>query len=354
MSHHKPSIKVIDLFCGIGGLTHGLQLEGFDVVAGIDNDATCKFGYEVNNRARFITNDIEEVSVSEIRELFGGADIRILVGCAPCQPYSGLNRKGPSEQKMAPLRKFGEYVEALKPDIVSMENVRGLARPGKYPVFAEFLTVLERNGYHVSYQVVDASDYGVPQKRHRLVLLASIHGNIRLIAPTHAGKKVTVRDAIGGLEPIEDGEASPSDPFHRAVKMNKLNKRRIRATPHNGGDSTAWDESILPDCYKRPSGLSYRATVYGRMRWDDPAPTMTTKCTGFGNGRFGHPEQDRAITLREAAAFQTFPADYQFSDLSREVPVSVVAKFIGNAVPVRLGRVIGQSINSHLESLKLA
>lgn len=348
MNKRKQIIKVVDLFCGIGGLTHGLQLEGFNVVAGIDSDTTCKFGYEANNRARFVANDIANVSTAEIADMFKGADIKVLVGCAPCQPYSGLNRKGPTEEKMSPLKKFGQYVAELKPEIVSMENVRGLAKENKYPVFREFLQTLKDNGYQYEYVIVDTSDYGIPQKRHRLVLLASRLGPISLIAPTHREAKVTVRDAISDLPPVEDGVANTFDPLHRAVKMNDLNKRRIRATPANGGDASSWDRSLLPACYLKESGKSYMHTVYGRMRWDEPAPTMTTNCTGFGNGRFGHPEQHRAITLREAARIQTFPDTYKFTENSEKVPTTHIAKFIGNAVPVDLGRVIGRSIDQHL------
>jgi DNA (cytosine-5)-methyltransferase 1 len=348
MVRSTQTVKVVDLFCGIGGLTKGLKNEGFEVVAGIDNDLTPQYGYEASNGARFIGKDIMDVSVDEIRDLFVGADIKVLVGCAPCQPYSGLNRKGPNELKMTPLRKFGEYIAAIRPEIVSMENVRGLTYEHKYPVFTEFLEILSENGYEYEYKVIDASEYGVPQKRNRLVLLASRLGKISLIPPTHLNSKVTVRDVIGNLAPIRDGEDNPNDKLHRAVKMNPLNKQRIVATPHDGGDSKSWDDSLLPECYKRPSGTSYRSTVYGRMRWDEPAPTMTTNCVGFGNGRFGHPEQDRAISLREAAIIQTFPQDYVFCDPAKPVQMSVVAKFIGNAVPVALGQVIGKSIRAHL------
>lgn len=351
MKKNKQSIKVIDLFCGIGGLTHGLQLEGFNVVAGIDNDVTCKFGYETNNNSRFVANDIANVSSAEISKMFGKADIKVLVGCAPCQPYSGLNRKGPTEEKMSPLKKFGEYVAELKPEIVSMENVRGLAKENKYPVFKAFLKTLKENGYEYEYVIVDTSEYGIPQKRNRLVLLASRLGPISLIAPTHKNKKVTVRDAIADLPPIEDGEISTSDPLHRAVKMNDLNKKRIIATPADGGDASAWDRSLLPACFLKESGKSYMHTVYGRMRWDEPSPTMTTNCTGLGNGRFGHPVQHRAISLREAARFQTFPDTYKFTDGDDKTPTTHIAKFIGNAVPVGLGQVIGRSISQHLQAV---
>lgn len=343
---HKA--KVIDLFCGIGGMTHGFETEGFNVVAGIDFDETCRFGYEHNNKAKFIHNNISKVQGNDLLELFGDAPLKILIGCAPCQPYSGLNKKKGKGRDKTPLEKFADLVVSTKPDIVSMENVRGLANKNKYPEFKNFLSVLEKNGYKVSFKVVDASDYGVPQKRHRLVLLASRFGKISLILPTHKDKKITVRETIGGLEPIKDGEISSTDRLHRARKLNSINKKRISSTPKDGGSAKSWEMDLLPDCYKKDSGKTYRNTVYGRMKWDEPAPTMTTQCIGLGNGRFGHPEQDRAISLREAALFQTFPLDYEFVPKDSEVIVKNVAKFIGNAVPVRLGSIIASSIRKHL------
>ncbi|HYH75803.1 MAG TPA: DNA cytosine methyltransferase [Candidatus Saccharimonadales bacterium] len=339
--------KVIDLFCGIGGLTHGLKNVGFDVVAGIDNDKTCEYGYEASNGADFIAKDIADVHASELEKLYKGAKYKVLIGCAPCQPYSKLNRRSYTKEKQTPIEKFAELVEQLKPDIVSMENVRGLANKEKYPIFGKFLNTLEKNGYKYSYQVINTSDYGVPQSRNRLVLLASRHGDIALIEKTHKEHKVTVKDVISNLQPLKDGEASDSDPLHRARKLSPLNKTRISLTPKDGGDQRSWPEELLLECHKKPSGKSF-TSVYGRMRWDQPSPTMTTQCTGIGNGRFGHPEQDRAITLREAALFQTFPTDYKFYDPKKDVPMGQVAKFIGNAVPVRLGEVIGESIRNHL------
>ena len=340
--------KVIDLFCGIGGMTYGFEKEGFNVVAGIDIDDTCTYGYEHNNKARFIHKNISQVKSNELLELFEGAPLKVLIGCAPCQPYSKLNKKKGKGRDKTPLEKFADLVETAEPDIVSMENVRGLANKKKYPEFNNFLTILEKNGYNVSYQVINASDYGVPQRRHRLVLLASKLGKISLIPFTHSNKKITVRQTIGNLETINDGETSLTDRLHKARKLNTINKKRIESTPKNGGNSNAWHKSLLPDCYKKDSGKTYRNNVYGRMKWDEPAPTMTTQCVGLGNGRFGHPEQNRAITLREAALFQTFPMDYQFVPENSEVIVGNVAKFIGNAVPVRLGSIIARSIKIHI------
>lgn len=344
-------IKVIDLFCGIGGLSHGLLKEGLDVVAGIDNDDACRYGYEYNNRAVFIGKDILDVTGKDIDKLFGTKEetIRVLAGCAPCQPFSKLNLKEVTKKQLQPLEKFAQLIEETKPDIVSMENVSGLANIEKNPIFKTFLDALEKNKYKYKYEIVDVSEYGVPQKRKRLVLLASRFGEISLIKRTHKNNKVTVRDVIKDLEPLKHGEVSKNDPLHRARKLSPLNLRRIQATPHNGGNADSWSEDLILDCHKKESGKTYISTVYGRMRWDEPSPTMTTQCTGLGNGRYGHPEQDRAITLREAALFQTFPKKYRFTPPEEGVIMKDVARFIGNAVPVRLGSVIGKSIKEHLK-----
>lgn len=343
-------IKVIDLFCGIGGLTHGLIKEGLDVVAGIDNDSSCKFGYEYNNKAQFIDIDILEVTADRINQLFGleKGTIRVLAGCAPCQPFSKLNLNAITEKQLEPLGKFAQLIAETQPDIVSMENVSDLAIENKYPAFENFLKVLANNNYHYKYEVVDVSEFGVPQKRRRLVLLASKFGEIQLIKRTHKDKRVTVRDVIKHLEPIENGEVSKRDPLHRSRKLAPINLKRIKATPHDGGSSNSWSKDLILDCHKKKSGKTYRHTVYGRMSWDQPAPTMTTQCVGLGNGRYGHPTQNRAISLREAAIFQTFPKGYQFLPSSEPIVINKVAKFIGNAVPVRLGSVIGKSIKEHL------
>lgn len=355
MSKHKA--QVIDLFCGIGGMTHGFVLEEFNVLAGIDIDESCRYGYEKNNNAQFINKDINEVSSSELESLYEKDSIKVLIGCAPCQPFSTLNVKRDkyinSEriEKWGPLRKFAHLVEEIKPEIVSMENVKDLANPEKYPIFQDFLKTLERNNYFISYKVVDCSRYGIPQRRKRLVLLASRLGPIQMIPETHTNQNFkTVREAIGHLSPVEDGEVPKTDYLHRTRKLNEINKRRIIATPHDGGSAKDWDESLVLDCHKKASGSTYKCSVYGRMKWDEPATTMTTQCIGLGNGRFGHPEQDRAITLREAAIFQTFPEYYQFVQDPSNARVNKLALHIGNAVPVELGKVIAKSISVHLES----
>lgn len=342
-------IRVIDLFSGIGGLTHGFKAAGLNVVAGIDNDETCKYGYETSNKTRFIFKDIKNVSAKEINSLYGDAEIKVLAGCAPCQPYSRLNQHGVTDQKMAPLKKFASLIKEVRPEIVSMENVSGLMDTTKYPVFANFISVLKKLGYYYDYKVINTADYGVPQSRKRLVLLASLLGPISIPAPTHK-IHLTLRDAIGDLPVITDGVANQIDSLHYSRKLNSINKKRIQATPKNGGTQKSWPKDLLLDCHKKESGKSFSISVYGRMWWDKPASTMTTQCVGLGNGRFGHPEQDRAISLREAARIQTFPDDYTFFDNGNEIAIGAVAKFIGNAVPVRLGEVLGTAIRKHVKN----
>ena len=209
-----------------------------------------------------------------------------------------------------------------------MENVPELADEKKFPIFDRFLRTLRKNGYHVSHRVVDASKYGVPQRRRRLVLLASKYGPISLPAETHAGAPITVRESIAQLPRLKSGQIDKFDSLHRASRLSALNMRRIRATPKNGGSATSWRRELLPKCYRKRNGESYRVSVYGRMSWDRPAPTMTTSCNILGTGRFGHPIQNRAISLREAARLQTFPDSYRFCE-PHELKASVVARQIG-------------------------
>ena len=202
----------------------------------------------------------------------------------------------------------------------------------------------------MSVNKVYCPDYGIPQSRKRLVLLASKYGTISLIPATHSPNQyVTVGDTIRDLTPLKAGERSPDDPLHRAIALTPLNLQRIKATPY-GGSWRDWPEELRLACHKKEGGKSY-GSVYGRMVWEKPSPTMTTQCTGYGNGRFGHPEQDRAITPREAALFQTFPMDYQFFENEESVSISTVSRYIGNAVPPKLGEVIAESIFNHLTNL---
>lgn len=344
-------IEAVDLFCGIGGLTHGIIKAGINVVAGIDIDATCEYAYTKNNEVPFIEKSIEDVVASEIIELFNKYAIKILMGCAPCQPFSKYsyryNKNGYKDDKWRLLYEFLRLVEEVNPNIVSMENVPKLA---KTKIFFDFIKKLEELGYYVHWSIVNCAQYEVPQNRYRLVLLASKFGEISLIDPVYDEKTyLTVKDAISHLEPIDNGETSKKDPMHRASKLSKINLQRIQQSVP-GGNWTDWDETLLLNCHKKKTGKTYKS-IYGRMEWGKPSPTITTQFYGYGNGRFGHPEQNRAISLREGAVLQSFPLYYKFLDIDNKLPNRVIGTHIGNAVPVKLGTAIGESILEHINNL---
>ncbi|UXI00461.1 DNA cytosine methyltransferase [Photobacterium sp. TY1-4] len=344
-------IKAVDLFCGAGGLTHGLQKAGINVVAGYDIEASCRYAYEKNNRAVFLQKSVTDITVEEFEHYYQGAEVRVLAGCAPCQPFSSYNKKSKEEnekdERWNLLKVFGNHVATVRPEIVTMENVPRLVNQR---VFNEFVDELIELGYSISFKVVYCPDYGMPQSRSRLVLLASRLGEIKLIEPTHSKQShVTLKEAIGHLPSVNAGEVHPDDRLHRAARMSPLNMARIKAS-RPGGTWQDWPEELVANCHKKSSGSSYSA-VYGRMSWDKVGSTITTQCIGFGNGRFGHPEQNRAITLREAALLQSFPDDYDFWPQGVKFEMRPVAKMIGNAVPVRLGEIVGESILKHLREI---
>lgn len=345
--------NVIDLFCGVGGLSHGFIQEDFNVLAGIDIDETCRFAFEENNKSEFIAKSITDISAQEINRIYGeNTDLKILVGCAPCQNFSSymFKDKDKDSNKWKLLYEFSRLINEVQPDIVSMENVAQLINFKKAPVFEDFVSNLKSLGYYVHYEVVNCPDYGIPQNRKRLILLASKFGEIKLIPKTHnRDSYVTVKDAIGELPFIKDGEKDINDPIHFSRKLTPKNKKRIKATPY-GGSWKDWNEDLRLECHKKETGKSF-PSVYGRMVWEKPSPTMTTQCIGYGNGRFGHPVQDRAISLREAALLQTFPLDYKFVKNDQDYNSTILARQIGNAVPVKLGQVVAKSVKEHLKKL---
>ena len=348
---------VVDLFCGVGGLTRGLEKAGLNVVAGIDNDPTCEYAYNENNKSRFIKEDVSTYSAKDLAELFGDADCKILVGCAPCQTFSDQSRKIRKQKDLTTdprwtlLNSFADYIEKIKPDIVSMENVPGLS---KFPIFNEFCNRLKRNGYGDPYvQIVDCAKYGLPQKRRRLVLLASRYDKpINLVSheDKRFAKKRTVKDAIGELPSIDCGQMHEKDKLHKCAGLTPINFERLKHSKQ-GGTWRDWPEDLLTSCHKKESGKDF-TSVYGRMRWDEPSPTMTTQFFYIGAGRYGHPEQNRAISLREGALLQTFPKGYKFFRNTEDMAMSTISRHIGNAVPVDLGRIIGISIQEHLDKVE--
>lgn len=340
---NKTKIEAIDLFSGIGGLTYGLKKTGIDVLAGLDNDESCAVAYEKNNNAKFILADVSNYNFNNFKKIYSRDSYKVLVGCAPCQPFSShafKQRKKGRDDRWNLLDHFVRAIKAIKPEVVSMENVRGVT---KTDVFENFVKQLKKMGYKVDYKVVYAPDYGVPQNRSRLILLASQLGDIKVPQKTHSKENyVTVGNIIKKLPKIKAGQKYKHDPMHQAKKLSEINTERIKQSKPSGSWKD-WNKKLLPECYKKDSGQTY-TSVYGRMSWDNVSPTITTQFASYGSGRFGHPEQNRAISLREGAMLQTFPLSYEFGNF----PMTKLCRHIGNAVPPQLGVVIGKAIIKHI------
>jgi DNA (cytosine-5)-methyltransferase 1 len=344
-------IDAVDLFCGAGGLTAGLLKTGINVRAGYDIDLNCEYAYEHNNRARFVAESVESVEVRDVAGWYRPSSIKLLAGCAPCQPFSSYNqgRDTSTDRKWPLLYSFEKLIRGIQPELVTMENVPDVT---KHKVYHDFVQGLKDENYHLWEGTIHCVDYGLPQHRKRHVLLASKLGPIFMIPKTHEGKPVTVMEAIGHLPKITAGERHPSDPLHRSATLSPINLKRIMLS-EPGGSWKDWPEYLRADCHRKASGQTY-GSVYGRMTANEPSPTMTTLCYGFGNGRFGHYDktQARAISLREAAILQSFPDDYEFMP-KEKITFKSVGRMIGNAVPVRLGEIIGMSIQNHIKQLSI-
>ncbi len=340
--------SVVDIFCGAGGLSHGFRQKGFEIVGGIDINEDCRYAFEHNNDAPFIRRDVATLKTNEINSLFTPGRPRVLIGCAPCQPFSMYNQKN-EDPKWQLLSQFGNLVDKVRPDVLSIENVPRLLAFKEGSIFKRFVKQLRDAKYHVVWDVLYGPDFGLAQTRSRLVLLASKLGPINLHHATHKEKYRTVRDEIGDLPSLKHGGVDDSDVMHRTSHLSEINVRRI-SSAKPGGTWRDWDPQLIADCHKVGTGKGY-SSVYGRMEWDKPSPTITTQFFGFGNGRFGHPEQDRALSLREGALLQGFPQDYEFIAPGERVQMKKVGRLIGNAVPVKLAAAIAHSVNEHLEEV---
>lgn len=341
-------IIAVDLFCGAGGLTRGLLDAGITVKKGFDNDPRVKYTYEKNNpEVKFFCKDISEMIKEDVLE---GLDIKdnflLLAGCAPCQPFSRLLRKNRKKDSRANLLlQFGRLVSEVKPDFVFVENVPGLKNGKGKVIFTQFEDILRKEEYFFVSDILDAKDYGVPQKRKRLVLLASRHSEIGILPATHGSDKnklpyITVRDAIAGFPIIRAGGKHKKVPNHECRDLSALNKKRLKYIRQNGGTRVDLPESLRLECHKKHNG---HTDVYGRMKWDNVSPTLTCKCNSISNGRFGHPTQLRAISVREAAALQTFSDDYVFYG-----NMSENSKWVGNAVPPIFARCLAEGIKKSI------
>jgi len=336
-----PFGEVVDLFCGVGALSHGLFRAGFDIRAGYDTDSRCKHAFEVNNEAKFHARDVATLQPEEIQSHFSGGLPTVLAGCAPCQPFSTYKQRYDEDPRWGLVESFAQLAVKVRPDVVTMENVPSLLKYREGRVFARFKEIIEDAGYNVHWEVARCEQYGVPQRRRRLVVIASRIALPPKLRATHS-TPLTVRDAIASLPPIGAGEKKTNDALHVAASLSETNLARIKASKP-GGTWRDWPFELRAKCHQRTTGETYSG-VYARMEWDKPSPTVTTQCYGFGNGRFGHPEQDRAITLREAAILQSFPKEYLFLPKDEQPTLSEVGRWIGNAVPVGLAEAIGNSI----------
>lgn len=339
---------VVDIFCGVGGLTHGFVLEKFHVVAGLDSDKSCQFAYEANNNGtKFISKRVEELEPGEITQFFPKDKKRILIGCAPCQPFSSNNVKRPETDKWKLLDTFADLVEEVNPDVLSMENVLQLKTFNEGDVYRHFVDRIRGLGYTVTAFRAYCPDYGVPQKRRRLVMFGSKYGSVSLVPGAYTPKHYrSVQWAIEKLDRIDAGEASTDDPLHTSRNLTTINLSRIKAS-QPGGSWHDWPDNLRLDCHKQGKGKT-ALSVYGRMKWEEPAPTLTTQFFNLGSGRFGHPSQNRAISLREGALLQSFPHEYRFVESNQDINFAKLGRQIGNAVPVKLGRAIAKSIRRHL------
>lgn len=332
----------VDLFCGAGGLTYGLSKAGISIVAGIDLDPQCEYPFTANNDATFMEADVRDLTAGDLSRLYPSGATRLLAGCAPCRPFSPFRRgeENSAHEDWGLLAEFGRLVKDLRPELVTMENVPDLAstRP-----FASFLRTLRKLGYSIDWRSVSCPRLGIPQYRRRLVLLGSLFGAVSVPEGSLEREEYrTVRDTIASLPKLAAGEADPRDRLHRARAIRETNLRRLRASKP-GGTWEDWPKDLRAPCHQKETGATYKS-VYARMVWDEPAPTITTQSFNFGTGRFGHPEQDRSITLREAAMLQTFPRKYKFVKPYGPVQFRPIGRLIGNAVPPRLAFFVGKEL----------
>jgi DNA (cytosine-5)-methyltransferase 1 len=349
----------VDLFCGAGGLTCGLEAAGISVEAGIDFEEDCRYAYETNNEATFYSRDLREVAQENadfVENLFDdSADIELLAGCPPCQPFSPLTNGEASSkhESYGLLDAFVDIIDYVRPDFVVMENVHNVYKAEIYQRFEDRMDEMDYCLNPHSDRDVYCPKYDVPQTRNRWVTLAARGGIPDFGTPTHRHEKEfpTVKETIDHLPKIEAGETHPDDPLHTARELSEKNLKRIRNS-EPGGTWRDWPDELILDCHREESGRSYDS-VYGRMVPDEPAPTITTQFYNLGSGRFGHydTDQDRALSLREGALLQTFPEDYHFFQQIEELGIRETGKLIGNAVPPRLGQAIGKRVFEFYEKI---
>lgn len=344
---YENKVKAVDFFCGGGGMSYGMQKAGIKILAGIDNDEYCRETYEANIKgAKFIKADVFELKENDLETQLGlnrNDENLILIGCSPCQFWSIINTdKSKSRKSKNLLIEFGRFVKYFNPGYVVVENVPGVLRKKKESGLESFIEWLKNNGYSVHFKVHNTADYGVPQSRRRFTLVANRVSNIEL-EPVKSKKKLTVRDVLGsqnGFPKIKAGHKDNTEFIHTASNITDITLKRLEKVKKDGGNRLdfANDLKLQLSCFVGKDE-SFKDT-FGRLWWDRPSPTITTKFFSVSNGRFAHPEENRAISLREGAVLQSFPKTYKFKGNS----IANTARLIGNAVPPEYARRIGKAI----------
>lgn len=344
-----PMLTAVDLFAGAGGATQGLRDAGINVLAAVENDASAVASYRMNHPdVPIVERDIRTIAARELFRRTGlrKGELTLIKACPPCQGFSSLaeGRASPDERRNDLVYDVIRFVHTFRPRAMLLENVPGLGRNIR---LSDVESALSRAGYiHATYSI-DAVHLGVPQRRRRLILIA-LRGRRRRLPESFydllpQGFDITPVSAGEALDDLSVGHLK-EDPLNRYRAHRVAVRARIRAIPANGTRFDLPKEHQLACHSSLDSGGTRTATAsYGRVRLDQPAPTMTTRCTTPACGSFIHPTEHRGLTLREAATFQTFPYHYQFAG-----GYDSIERQIGNAVPVRMAQALGLAVLSAL------
>jgi DNA (cytosine-5)-methyltransferase 1 len=350
MSNSKNRLKAVDFFCGGGGMSYGMKKAGIKVLAGIDNDKNCEETYKSNIKgAEFICANVFDLKEQELQETLNlnqNDDNLILIGCSPCQFWSIINTdKEKSKESKNLLVEFERFVKYFNPGYVVVENVPGVLRQKKESGLEDFIQWLEDNNYKVHFKVHNTNDFKVPQNRLRFTLIANRVTGIEIEPVKGRGKKPVVKDAIGehnGFPKLKPGNKDPENK-NTVAGLQQICIDRMKYIKKDGGNR--FDFSHIPElqlkCFINRDD-SFRDT-FGRLWWDRPSSTITTKFYAVSSGRFTHPEEERALSLGEGAALQSFPKNYKFFGSS----IANIARIIGNAVPPEYAKRIGLSIKKN-------
>ncbi len=347
------NLKAIDFFCGAGGMSQGFSDAGINVIGALDNDSACQAAHQANHpQTKFLLEDIKKYKVrqlaTDIPKLKQDDKSMIFIACSPCQHWTTLRH---SREKSAEsndlLKYFCNFVEYYKPAGIVIENVTGIAKNPEESGLSDLLELLKDSGYKYDYRKLSCQFYGVPQKRRRFILIAAKDKEVSIDMIIKDAKKTTVREKLVDtdgcpLPKLKPGERDNKNSLHRTAKLSDTNIKRLKKTaPGKGNIGWRNDPLLAINAYR---GNKRFMTNYGRMAWDEPAPTITTKFSSLGCGQFGHPGEIRTISLYEGALLQTFPSDYMFPGNSMQT----IARLIGNAVPPELAYRIAKAMKQIL------